>query len=154
MQAPLTDATTAMQFMTAGNATLTLRSRRTGARFTYRVREADQRNTGDKPMFFASALTGSDNEGEFSYFGTIRTDAAGDLFFAPARPGKSRITPDAHCLKAFAWAFHFLTEGQMPADLEVWHEGRCGRCGRNLTVPESIASGFGPECGQRICEAA
>jgi hypothetical protein len=28
----------------------------------------------------------------------------------------------------------------------VWHEGRCGRCGRKLTVPESIESGFGPEC--------
>ena len=27
-----------------------------------------------------------------------------------------------------------------------WHEGRCGRCGRKLTVPESIEAGYGPEC--------
>jgi hypothetical protein len=28
----------------------------------------------------------------------------------------------------------------------VYHKGQCGRCGRELTVPESIKSGFGPEC--------
>jgi len=33
--------------------------------------------------------------------------------------------------------------------LEIWHEGRCGRCNRKLTVPASIALGIGPECGQR-----
>lgn len=30
--------------------------------------------------------------------------------------------------------------------LQVWHEGRCGRCGRKLTVPSSIETGLGPEC--------
>jgi len=33
----------------------------------------------------------------------------------------------------------------------VFHEGACGRCGRTLTVPESIASGFGPECIRYVC---
>jgi hypothetical protein len=37
-------------------------------------------------------------------------------------------------------------EGILGATLEFWHEGRCGRCGRRLTVPDSIASGYGPEC--------
>jgi len=27
---------------------------------------------------------------------------------------------------------------------------RCGRCGRVLTVPESVESGFGPECIGRL----
>src|SRR5882672_9405186 len=30
--------------------------------------------------------------------------------------------------------------------IEIWHSGSCGRCGRTLTVPESVLSGFGPEC--------
>lgn len=34
--------------------------------------------------------------------------------------------------------------------VEIWHEGKCGRCGRQLTVPESIESGFGPECVKMI----
>jgi hypothetical protein len=41
-----------------------------------------------------------------------------------------------------------MVQGKTPAevDLEVWHEGRCGACGRRLTVPESIERGLGPEC--------
>jgi hypothetical protein len=34
----------------------------------------------------------------------------------------------------------------LPESLEIWHEGSCLRCGRKLTVPESIESGYGPEC--------
>lgn len=30
--------------------------------------------------------------------------------------------------------------------LEVWHNGSCGRCHRKLTDPDSIETGFGPEC--------
>jgi hypothetical protein len=33
---------------------------------------------------------------------------------------------------------------------KVHHEGRCGRCGRTLTVPESIESGIGPECAKKM----
>ena len=33
--------------------------------------------------------------------------------------------------------------------VQVWHEGRCGKCGRKLTVPESLTSGLGPECAGR-----
>jgi hypothetical protein len=33
--------------------------------------------------------------------------------------------------------------------MELWHEGRCGKCGRALTVPESIESGLGPVCESR-----
>lgn len=28
-------------------------------------------------------------------------------------------------------------------------EGACGRCGRKLTVPGSIASGIGPTCAEK-----
>jgi hypothetical protein len=34
--------------------------------------------------------------------------------------------------------------------VEFWHEGKCCRCGRKLTVPASIASGIGPECATKI----
>ena len=34
--------------------------------------------------------------------------------------------------------------------IELWHEGRCGKCGRVLTVPTSISTGFGPDCLRRL----
>lgn len=44
------------------------------------------------------------------------------------------------------WTGHMAQDKELPEQIEVWHEGRCGRCGRRLTVPESIANGLGPEC--------
>jgi hypothetical protein len=34
-------------------------------------------------------------------------------------------------------------------EFEVWHEGKCGKCGRALT-PSSILTGIGPECSKVI----
>lgn len=122
-------------FVKAGDAIFTVRSVRTGTRFTFRVTVCE-----DRPeLFFVKVLTGSDNSGDYQYLGTIR-----DGVWAHGR--KSRITPDAPSARAFAWLAPRLLAGIVPADVEIFHEGRCGRCARRLTVPESVARGIGPEC--------
>lgn len=126
-------------FMFAGNARLTLVSRVTGGRFTYRVRKSE----ADKP-WFVSVLTGHDNEADYTFLGTIFE--SGDYRYAQ----RSKIGRDAASAKAFDWFYRAMRADKFPRQLEVWHEGRCGRCGRVLTVPESIASGFGPECIGKI----
>lgn len=128
-------------YATAGNATLTLSSRRTGARFTYRVRLPDD---GDGSFRFVSLLTGPDNTADYAYLGLLRGDAL-------VRTRRSRIGEDAPSFRAFAYfARHVIGRGVLPPELEVRHEGRCGRCARPLTVPESIDRGLGPECAGRM----
>jgi len=134
--AQITDATHALRFALAGNARLTFVSGRTGARFTYRIRASK-----DGEVHFVSLLTGSDNDGDYEFLGTIR----GTAYYHGRR---SRIGADAPGAKAFGWCWAQLTTGRIEG-YEVWHEGRCGRCGRTLTVPESIALGIGPECAGR-----
>jgi hypothetical protein len=134
----------ARAFILGGNATVTLESTRTGARFTFKVMAAK-----DGGLSFVKVLTGADNENDFEYFGLIREDR-----FSHAREGKTRISPNAPSAVAFAWAWPHIVAGNVPAGLNVWHEGRCGRCNRKLTVPESIESGFGPECSGRMSKAA
>jgi hypothetical protein len=56
------------------------------------------------------------------------------------------MTPDSEPVKAIKFALHLLKYHQTNPDLEIWHSGRCGRCSRRLTVPESIAAGIGPDC--------
>jgi hypothetical protein len=141
--ASITEAANALRFVLAGNATFTLRSRKTGTRFTYRVRRSD-----DGRIHFVSVLTGSDNEHSYSYFGYIRHSVAGPTFFYGN--AKARITRDAPSCRAFEWTFAHLIRDTIPDSLEIWHEGRCGRCGRKLTVPESIETGFGPECAGKV----
>ena len=138
----LTSAEDARRFTFAGNARLTLVSKRTGERFTYRVRSP--REAG-KVSHFVSVLSGPDNETSYSYMGHYYSD---DRDAGRFRHGlKSRIAQDAPSAKAWTWFdAKVLGRGAMPETLEIWHEGRCGRCGRALTVPESIERGIGPEC--------
>jgi hypothetical protein len=65
-------------------------------------------------------------------------------------PKPGDISRDAPSARAFDWTWRHIARGIMPDALEIWHEGRCGRCARRLTVPESIAQGFGPECIGKI----
>jgi len=48
------------------------------------------------------------------------------------------------------WAFYLCPVKPLPAQVQFWHEGRCGRCNRRLTVPESITLGFGPDCAAEL----
>lgn len=144
-RSPFTVAADAIRFMYAGNATVTLASERTGDRFTFRIRKSP-----DGKMHFVSLMNGPDNEFSFAYMGYIRRG----VFFHGGK--KAKVAIDAKAVLAFSWTWKQLARNTMPEQLRVWHEGRCGRCARKLTVPESIASGFGPECvtrAQFIAEA-
>lgn len=146
MEARFTTAATAIAYIQGGNATVTLRSAKTSTRFTYKVAEKD---TDDgKHLLFVGLLRGADNESDYQFLGTIFP--SGEF-----RHGKrSRIGMDAPSARAWAWAWEHLRHNELPQQLEVWHEGSCGRCGRKLTVPESVESGFGPECRARMGRAA
>ena len=138
----LLTAESALAFASAGKATLTLVSIKTGTRFTYRISAND---TGE--TLFVGLLIGSDNESDYKYIGRIFRNT----FYAGRKiPKPGDINSDAPAVKAFTWAWQKINGGQIPIELEIWHEGKCGRCGRKLTVPESINSGFGPECITRI----
>ncbi len=129
-------------FMLAGDATFTLVSSKTGMRFTYRVTapRKDGKLDTDAEVRFVKLLCGNDNENDFHYFGIIRNG-----HFEHAQR-KTRISVEAPGALAFRW---FASNVESSA-VEFFHEGRCGRCHRKLTVPESVASGLGPECAGRI----
>jgi len=126
------------RFMFAGKATITLRSLKSGARFTYRIKESD-----DGKCHFVSLLHGPDNEGDFIYLGHFRGGS-----YSHGR--KSTVGINAPGSRAFEWFAANLLKNVLPANLEVWHEGKCGHCGHKLTVPESCLTGFGPDCSEKL----
>lgn len=128
------DAQAALAFINAGNATFTLKSEKTGAHFTFKARAKK-----DGSVTFLNLLNGPDNESDYAYVGLLRGNRV-------VHTAKSRVGADAPSMRALGWALEHLRAGQIPAALGVYHEGRCGRCARKLTHPESIESGFGPEC--------
>jgi hypothetical protein len=136
----------ALRFILAGNAYFTVRSLKTNVRYTFRVNRADCSRCGKNdchcwahPQYFVALLSGPDNGADYSYMGMIR-----DNVLRTTRASKMR--EDSVPFKAFRYVLQHLITKRMPPQTEIWHDGRCGRCGRHLTVPSSVAAGLGPEC--------
>jgi hypothetical protein len=142
MRGQLTTVNAVKDFALAGNATITIRSNATDTRFTYKIRAPKNQQPNRPPIWFVSVLTGQNNEGDFEYLGNIRANGSFD------HGRKARIKADAPSARAFNWFWNMVQRQRddLLTQANVWHEGRCGRCGRKLTVPESVESGFGPEC--------
>lgn len=140
-----------LRVMTAGRSIVTLRNKVNGNRFTYRITIPGDQRPEEATIWFVAGLTGSDNTTNYSYFGHIRRDkVTGQFHFEIGR--KSRIPVIAPIVTGFEFVFNkIVAPGKISNVLEIWHEGKCCRCGRKLTVPESIESGIGPECA-RIME--
>jgi hypothetical protein len=148
----LTDVESVLRFALAGKARLTLVSQRTGTRFTYEIKAPKNPNS---VTHFVGVLTGSNNETDYTYMGQMKASNQGSIFGPDASPEyvsgrKSKVSPESPSAKAFRWFWAKLRTGTMPEGVEVWHEGYCGRCGRLLTVPESVYTGFGDECAAKV----
>jgi len=125
----------AIDFILGGNSTFTVLNTKTKNRFTFKVKKHNKGN-----IFFVKILT---NPEIYTFIGSIIENKY-------KHSGKSTINQDAQSVKVFSYILRKLSESSLEDFIEIWHEGRCGRCGRELTVPSSIESGFGPECIKRI----
>lgn len=137
-------------FVTAGNATFTLELPHDWAyahgckpHYTYKVRKKD-----GKPIFFVSILSGPDNESDYRYIGILTFDGQ------VRTTAKSALSAESMPVRLLNRTLKLLWKEDLTdleeAGFKLHHEGRCGRCGRKLTVPESIETGLGPECSGRI----
>lgn len=129
-------------FLFAGNAIITLRSRKTNKHLTFKVK-ASKKDEADS-VFFVSVLSGPDNTSNYSYIGIIGSDKK---TFKITQ--KSKVSSDAVSYQAFSFFLKNIINNKLHADLEVYHSGRCGRCGKLLTDPDSIKRGLGPHCSTK-----
>lgn len=149
----------ALELILAGKAIITIKNANTGNRFTYRIKRMktnDVHNKNDRrnALRFISVLTGNQNDDNHSYkyFGYFKIEGAIDFdgtqsFSYKYGEEKAKIKRESQSVKVFEWVLsHLVYQKPMSDNIEIWHNGHCCRCGRLLTVPESIADGIGPEC--------
>jgi hypothetical protein len=129
------------EFLMAGCAIFTIENTATGNRCTFKVVQP----TFNMPHF-VKVMTGTDNTDDYEFLGTIFDSKK----FVHGK--KSRIKRTAQSAQVFAWAWPLILTGTLPVQVEVYHEGMCGRCGKVLTTPESCKSGFGPTCRKLMDE--
>lgn len=130
-----------LKFILAGKSTFTLHSLSSGRHFTYKLKQK-----GD--MYFAYLLTGPDNESDFTYLGMLVGDRLGSGWKLITTTA-SKLAMDSLPTVALRWVIERLASSKPIEGVEILPSGRCGRCGRKLTTPESLANGLGPECANR-----
>ena len=141
-------------FIQAGKAIFTVEvpeaHRPQGAKphYTFKVTSKDDRILADEKIRFLSLLTGPDNTSDYAYIGILKSDGNVKL------TGASRMTAESYPVKLASRVISRIISGDvgpiLDAGFDVHHEGRCCRCGRKLTTPESIKAGIGPECAGKI----
>lgn len=154
------DARNAREYVLGSNGKLPKRSRFTvthsGQRITFstqRERLAEDRDynpetdESDSRFWKISAMVGSDNDQSYVDFGVVYLQEHGYPVFRWA--SESTIAKSDKVVQVFAWLWDALSKGYMPADTAFYNEGRCVRCRRVLTVPESRSRGQGPVCAHK-----
>ena len=127
-------------FILGGHARFTLVSKKTGARKTFEVERNPE--SANSPLYFVRLLTGSDNTTDYRYLAMLMDFPDG------LRVKRNTDGWGLEACVAFEWLIRQVdvVNGRDLDQCEFWHEGRCCRCGRALTTPESIRLGIGPKC--------
>jgi hypothetical protein len=129
------------EFLLAGKAVFTV-SNPSGVRYTFRIKKSE---FNGKSIWFAGLLAGPNNEADFVYMGVVSEN--GSVF----PTAKSKLQADSLPCKVLKWSLGLVWSGsEVPEGYKIQHAGKCGRCGRTLTVPESLESGLGPECSEKV----
>jgi len=104
--------------------------------FTYKVTRKPRSD-----WYFVSAREGSD----YAYLGTLDSQT-GQVRIAK----NSAFNEDEWAVRLIRRALPYVWAGNLTplheAGFDLHHEGKCGRCGRELTDPDSISRGLGPDC--------
>lgn len=132
-----------LSFILAGNCMFTAQNETTGNRFTYRVRKPETQRDPSNPVHFVEVLEGPNNTIDYQWVGMLFKGCE------YVHSNKSRFGRDCQSEKVFVWLIARLLSGSLPDTVKLYHHGRCGRCGRILTVPSSIQLGLGPECASK-----
>lgn len=137
------------KFFTAGRAVFTIEvpkdfveTYKTNPHYTYRIRTKEEKG---QTKWFVDLLSGPDNVNSYTYMGRMNPET-GNVVLTK----KSKITEDAWSYRILRRCLARIFEGKpnkiAKAGFDVKHEGMCGKCGRRLTVPQSIDTGLGPIC--------
>jgi hypothetical protein len=146
------DCNITMEFIKAGKAIFTVDNGK-GTHYTYKVTRKEDKG---KVFYFVNLLTGPDNTSNYTYMGMLVDDHLWNRQAIqknlPSRvyckmTKASKYNTDSKPVKVFNWAMDVVMKhNELPQGYSILHDGRCARCGRTLTDPESIKTGLGPVC--------
>ncbi len=125
-------------FFSAGRALFTVSNEKDHRTFKIRKKVG----AGDKDIFFVSCRV----DHGFDYLGLFNPVNHNIILTS-----KSKFGADSVEVKAVRFAVARIVKAlPMPTGYAIQHEGKCGRCGKELTDPHSITTGIGPDCLKKM----
>lgn len=134
----------ALRFVLAGKCEFTMVSGKTGAKIEYKLQKKASTKAGLEFIYFLNTKIGSD----YVYCGILSYDeSVGEFKFFKGQKG--RLDNEHINVKSLLFVLNNLNKGITNLNIRIYHVGKCGRCSKKLTTPESIMTGLGPECSKK-----
>lgn len=138
-----------LEFLLAGRCRTTLKSEKTGNQYTYKILLNDKDNEKIKNgvkvnpiMYYVQIAYEYD---KYTYAGYILVDSEKrTVTFHQGKKGKMIETSTS--IKGLVWVINRLLNDKSIDGVQVYHLGKCAKCGRALTDSDSIRYGLGPVC--------
>lgn len=137
-------------FIFAGRSVFTLENNETKNYITFRIKQLKKNGKLIPNQFAIECKVLGDNTAGYNFLGFLNLERK-------SFEKLGRMLPDYVGYKTLFWLLGNLeTLETLPYyhKLAIYHEGCCCKCGRALTVPESIDSGIGPECKENMLKGS
>lgn len=120
------------------NGKITVENTVRGTHRTFRIKTQPEDANFAPNERILSLLVGPDNTGDYLQIGFVKDDGRVILW------RKYRTAQYEALVRVLQRPDHYRSLG-----CQYHYEGRCRRCNRTLTTPESVQSGIGPVCAGR-----
>jgi len=135
----------ALKFMLAGTCAFTMVSGKTGVKLSYKLVKRKSNEEKGEYIYFMRVIRGTKD----IYAGLlVYNKEEGEMKFIKGKKGQ--LYPNDVYVKSILYVINNLNRENYSMNIKIYHEGRCGRCGRRLTTPKSIMTGIGPECAKKV----
>lgn len=127
------------------NGIITVENTNRGTHRTFRIKTQKDDDSFAPGERILSLLTGPDNTNDYMQIGFVKTNKSGRAYVILWR--RHRNDTMQALVKVLLNTDHYRKLG-----VRYHHEGRCIKCNRCLTTPESVRNGIGPKCASSIKE--
>lgn len=135
----------AFEFMLAGKSEFILHSTKTNEDFKFKLDKKDSKYNAGEFIYFVSLKVGRIDQ----YAGVMWFNSNTSEFnFKEKVDGPVKASSVE--IRSLLFVLNKLYKEDTVQYLEVYHVGKCGRCGKKLTTPESILTGLGPSCSKNL----
>lgn len=143
----MTETTLNRDFLLGGKAAFVIKNP-AGNKFEFSVRKGKPTEQYPNPSYFVSLRDGNHPK---SRYGSVYMGLLDSQTGKIRHTRNSNFGPDSTEFKVAQWAITLIGRGEKAPDgYTLNHTGKCGVCGRKLTDEESVKTGIGPICRDKV----